>query len=155
MEPTPAEEPQLAGWGSRAGALVIDNLLLAIPLGIGVGLAIAAAMAESDDVGETSSLWVAVVILFVIGIFGPFPYFAVLNGNERGQTLGKRATNIRVCRADGSPLGVWRALGRYAFVWIIGFFLGPFILIDYLWPLWDARNQTLHDKVVDSIVVRV
>jgi hypothetical protein len=28
-------------------------------------------------------------------------------------------------------------------------------LLDYLWPLWDGRNQTLHDKVANSIVVRV
>ena len=27
-------------------------------------------------------------------------------------------------------------------------------LLDVLWPLWDDRNQTLHDKVVSSIAVR-
>jgi uncharacterized RDD family membrane protein YckC len=26
--------------------------------------------------------------------------------------------------------------------------------LDYLWPLWDTKNQALHDKVVGSIVVR-
>ena len=155
METAAEPGPELAGWGARAGAILIDNLLLAIPIAIGVGLAIAAVAAESDDVGETSGLWVAVIVLFVVGLFGPFVYFGVLNGNERGQTIGKRVTNIRVCRPDGSPLGGWRAVGRYAFTWAIGFFVGPLILIDYLWPLWDAQNQTLHDKVVDSIVVKV
>jgi uncharacterized RDD family membrane protein YckC len=28
------------------------------------------------------------------------------------------------------------------------------LLLSYLWPLWDQRNQTLHDKMVGSIVVR-
>jgi hypothetical protein len=46
-------------------------------------------------------------------------------------------------------------VGRYAFTWVVGLFVGPLILIDYLWPLWDGQNQTLHDKVVDSIVVKV
>lgn len=154
MEPA-AEELELAGWGARAGALVVDNLLLAIPIATAVGLAFAAAAAEADDVGETSSLWLAVVILFAVGLAAPFVYFGVLNGNERGQTLGKRMTSIRVCRADGSPVGIWRAVGRYAFTWVVGLFAGPFVLIDYLWPLWDAQNQALHDKVVDSIVVCV
>jgi uncharacterized RDD family membrane protein YckC len=27
-------------------------------------------------------------------------------------------------------------------------------LLDLLWPLWDERNQTLHDKIVKSYVVR-
>ena len=26
-------------------------------------------------------------------------------------------------------------------------------MLDYLWPLWDAKNQTLTDKVLGTIVV--
>jgi hypothetical protein len=29
------------------------------------------------------------------------------------------------------------------------------LLLAYLWPLWDKRNQTLYDKIVSTIVVRV
>ena len=32
-------------------------------------------------------------------------------------------------------------------------FVIPWI-IDMLWPLWDDRNQTLHDKVVGTVVLR-
>jgi uncharacterized RDD family membrane protein YckC len=28
------------------------------------------------------------------------------------------------------------------------------ILLAYLWPLWDRRNQTLYDKMAGTIVVR-
>ena len=28
-------------------------------------------------------------------------------------------------------------------------------ILDDLWPLWDARKQTLHDKVVSTLVVKV
>jgi uncharacterized RDD family membrane protein YckC len=28
------------------------------------------------------------------------------------------------------------------------------LLISYLWPLWDSRNQTLHDKMASTIVVK-
>jgi hypothetical protein len=27
-------------------------------------------------------------------------------------------------------------------------------VLDYLWPLWDRRNQALHDKVVSSVVIK-
>ena len=35
-----------------------------------------------------------------------------------------------------------------------GFFLGLPFLLDLLWPLWDERNQTLHDKIVSSYVIK-
>ena len=34
--------------------------------------------------------------------------------------------------------------------------LVPFVgsLLDLLWPLWDPRNQTLHDKAAGTVVLR-
>ena len=32
--------------------------------------------------------------------------------------------------------------------------LGVALLIDFLWPLWDANSQALHDKIVGTRVVR-
>jgi uncharacterized RDD family membrane protein YckC len=29
------------------------------------------------------------------------------------------------------------------------------LILDYLWPLWDAKHQAWHDKVAASVVVRV
>ena len=26
-------------------------------------------------------------------------------------------------------------------------------LVDYLWPLWDKKNQTLHDKLAKTVVI--
>jgi uncharacterized RDD family membrane protein YckC len=153
----PAEtgpKPDYASWGSRAGAWIIDNLILAIPWGVAVGLIIAAS-AEENGGGGSDGLWVLGILATAAALIIPFVYFAILNGNERGQTLGKRATGIRVRKKDGvTPLGTGRALGRYAIVAVVATVLGPLILVDYLWPLWDADNQALHDKVVDSVVVR-
>jgi len=36
---------------------------------------------------------------------------------------------------------------------VLGFFALP-LLVAYLWPLWE-RKQTLYDKMVNTIVVRV
>ncbi len=29
------------------------------------------------------------------------------------------------------------------------------LVVDFLWPLWDKNNQTLHDKIVGTLVVQV
>ena len=29
-----------------------------------------------------------------------------------------------------------------------------FLLVNFLWPIWDANSQTLHDKIVGTLVVR-
>lgn len=153
-EPPPAVEatPEYASWGARAGAFLLDTLLMTIPLVIGIVFFVAAAAAEDAD-NEAGSLWVLGGLMLLLWFVVPFVYFAILNGNERGQTLGKRVAGIRTRRRDGSPLGVGRALGRYALVAVIGGVVGPLIIVDYLWPLWDDANQALHDKAVDSIVV--
>lgn len=55
--------------------------------------------------------------------------------------------------ADGSPLGHGRAFGRYGIMFVFGLFLLP-LLHDYLWPPWDARNQSLHETVTGSLLVK-
>src|SRR5215211_367249 len=51
-----AERPEYASWGSRAGALFIDNLVLAIPWILSVVFFIAADSAETDN-RDAGSLW--------------------------------------------------------------------------------------------------
>jgi uncharacterized RDD family membrane protein YckC len=69
-----------------------------------------------------------------------------------GRTLGKAWLHIRPVRVDGSPLGPGRAFGRVAIYWAFGLVTG-LGLIDPLWCTWDDKQQCLHDKVVDSIVI--
>ena len=133
-----------ASWGRRAAALIIDNLLLIIPA---VGF-FALVYAPNDTVSVIAAF---LAIFFWIGF--PFIYFTYLIG-KTGQTFGKRWLGIRVEHADrGGPIGYGAAFGRYGMVFIFSIFTFPLVL-DYLFPLWDSRNQALHDKVVSSIVVR-
>ena len=143
--------PQIsyASWGARAGAALIDGLVLAIPYALGIALAVA------GDEGDQDGLIVVGVVLILVSVVAPFIYFPVMNGGERGQTYGKRATGVRVRREDGqTPLGFGRGLARYAITFVFAIFFYVPLLLDYLWPLWDERNQALHDKVAGSVVVR-
>jgi uncharacterized RDD family membrane protein YckC len=135
-------------WLSRAGAYLLDVLILALPLIVLIVIVVAA------DPGDTSAAWAALGLAYIATLVLPFIYFTVLHGNERGQTYGKRASGIRVVdERTGGSIGYGRAFGRYGIIVLLGLFILP-VLIDYLWPLWDAKNQALHDKVVSSVVVK-
>ena len=77
-----------------------------------------------------------------------------MNGSRRGQTVGKIALGIAVRDArTGGPIGFWRALGRNAITVVFRLLLYIPYILDSLAPLWDARRQAWHDKVVHSVVV--
>jgi len=82
-------------------------------------------------------------------------YGTAFIGSRRGQTIGMMAVRARAVDAtSGQSIGHARALGRamveYVFIWLL--FI-PWI-VDMLFPLWDGRRQTLHDKVTNTVVVK-
>ena len=122
-----------------------------MPLIVIIVIALAAGNPEDED----DSSWGVIGIAYLLTLVVPFIYFTVMHGRESGQTLGKRWVGIRVADgATGRSIGYGRAFGRYAITVVFGIFVIP-ALLDYLWPLWDRKNQALHDKVVGSVVVRV
>jgi uncharacterized RDD family membrane protein YckC len=136
-----------AGWGSRVGAYLLDSLLLVVPLGLLFVIVLA------SDPDDDSAAWTLLGGAYLATIVLPFAYFTIMHGGKRGQTVGKRAAGIRVVDSEGRSIGYGRAFGRYALTFLLGIVVVP-LLLDYLWPLWDRRNQALHDKAVGSIVVR-
>jgi uncharacterized RDD family membrane protein YckC len=144
------DEPsfELAGWWSRVGAYLLDGLILYAPLAAVVGILFAS---SPDDEGGA---WAVLGLVYALGFVLPWAYFTVLHGGERGATYGKRALGIRVVdERHGGSIGYGSAFGRYAVVFGLGLFALP-LVADYLWPLWDEKNQSLHDKAVRSLVVR-
>ena len=151
----PAEtetERELSGWWRRVGAYLLDTLIIAVPLVVIIVLAIV--LADPDDDGDDGA-WAVAGIAYLLTILVPFVYFTYFHGSARGQTPGKRALGIRVASDEtGQSIGYGRAFGRYAITVVFSLFFLP-LLLDYLWPLWDSKNQALHDKVVGSVVERV
>ena len=120
-----------ASFGVRLVAAIIDGVLLAI-----VGFVIRLIL--GDLLGSTLNL--------LLGL----AYYAYLEGSASGQTVGKRAMNIRVIDfAGGGPIGPGRALLRY-----IGRILSAIpCALGYFWMLWDKEKQTWHDKIATTVVV--
>jgi uncharacterized RDD family membrane protein YckC len=136
-----------ASWGQRFGAWLLDSIIV---LGSIWGPSTAVAFAVEDAAS-------GILLFFVLAVLSPL-YYAFLHAGKRGQTLGKRALGIAV--RNHKTLGrisLGRSLARaylVAILWAMSWSIIPLIL-DSLWPLWDAKRQTWHDKVAASVVVRV
>lgn len=143
----PVTGAPLASWGRRAGGWFIDLVVYVAAFFVEILVTLPT---EDPDTGEISDA--AAVFLLVVWFLGPTLYSWLMVARW-GRTLGKMAVGIRVVRAeDAGRVSYARALGRAASVWALGFFVIP-ILLAYLWPLWDRRNQTLYDKMASTIVV--
>jgi uncharacterized RDD family membrane protein YckC len=142
----------LASYMERAGAAVIDFFVRA-----GIALAFVIVMvivAPGDDDAAAAAL--------LIGFYVLAPFYApVAMSRWNGQTLGHRAVGTRIVTRKGEPVTGGKAvvrefLTKHLLVEIVGGLLsfGVFAILNYLWPLWDKRNEALHDKMCDTLVVK-
>jgi uncharacterized RDD family membrane protein YckC len=159
------EGRQLASWGSRAAAQVIDWLVLLIPAVVLFIVVVAGAAGLSGDDDTSWGAVVGALVLYTLLIGALLLLYAPLlmrrEGARNGQTLGKQMIGITVVRNDGRPMNfAWSALRE---VVVKGLAVGiassiiPLLpwLLDNLWPLWDDQNRALHDLAVQTHVVRV
>jgi uncharacterized RDD family membrane protein YckC len=131
----------LAGWWSRVGAALIDGLVLVVSLVViaGVGAALGGAVE------------LVLILAWVAAVIGG--YWVYFEGSESGQTPGKHVLGIRVRDEDGGRASYGQAFGRNIVRVLLGIL--PLIgLLNVLWPLWDRKNQCLHDKAASTVVVR-
>ena len=150
--PSPGGEREYASWGRRAAAYLLDTLIIVVVVLV-IALVVGIIVGASSD-AETGVISAA-LLGYLLTLVLPFPYFTFFHGDPSGQTPGKRAVGIRVVREEREDsIGYGRALGRYAITVLFAWLLLLPLLLDYLWPLWDDKNQALHDKVVSSFVVR-
>jgi uncharacterized RDD family membrane protein YckC len=165
-----------ATWWSRVGSRIIDGIILFVPRLILVYVVLF--NFDSSLRGgrglfftQAGDFFHSVEIAFpIVGALGIL-YFVLFNGLGTGQTLGNRAAGIAVRDATtGEAIGIARSFARslvrtllYAAFLIPAFVKVPVPslilwipgLTNDLFPLWDARRQTLADKVARSVMIKV
>ena len=85
------------------------------------------------------------------GIIVMILYFRFLTYFRRGQTLGKRLLKIRVISLKSKELTLWqsieRSLGYGTSALEAGF--------GFFQALWSENSQTVHDRLAETVVIRV
>jgi uncharacterized RDD family membrane protein YckC len=146
-----------ATWGNRALGYIIDSLLVA-PLLIILyfvlsGLLIGLASVGGNDLGGAFGASCCVfIVLFPLASLAVGLYNRVYLIAKRGYSIGQGVMKIKVVDANGALLTQGTALIRLLAQVAMGF-VPVLPLLDLLWPLWDDRRQTLHDKAVGSYVI--
>ena len=164
MEESPAWE--LATFLRRLSAYLLDMVLLNVPLllflvGLGV---LAFAVVQESRGPETDGGDALLIVMILLALFG----LLLLVGYviwwalalRWGQTPGKQLVGIRVIKDNGEPSDWGHTFLREFVTKMLlgsifsGITSGIYMLVDNLWLLFDRNRQTLHDKMVSTLVVR-
>ena len=135
-------DANLAGYGWRVIGLMVDGLILSVATAL---------------VALGGAIWVTWTFSIAAGILYP----ALLIAQWDGATVGMKLVGIRcVDAATQGPVTMSQSFVRSvgagvirAVALVIPF--GALLqVIDLAWPIWDKRNQTLHDKIGRTVVLR-
>ncbi|HVA09186.1 MAG TPA: RDD family protein [Acidimicrobiales bacterium] len=127
----------LADWGPRAlGSLIDSALVLAVIVPLYV-------------LGVVAS--VAFVFLGWLAAIAAGLYIAAQVG-QTGQSPGMRSVGLKcISQTTGQPIGAGLGIVRNLAHFVDGVICG----IGWLFPLWDQQRQTLADKIMSTVVIRV
>ena len=157
-----------AGFGIRLGAFLLDSLLyglLSLVFIIPGTVLIVAAFRDcttterfdgtteiscADGAFDWAALFGGLAVMAIGVLVVAFLYVRAMG--RTGQPWGARIVGVKVVDIrTAEPIGFWRALGRSLFANV---FSSAIFYLGYLWMLWDDKQQTWQDKVVNSIVVK-
>jgi uncharacterized RDD family membrane protein YckC len=142
--PPPPSSGELADWGQRALGYLVDAAF-------GIGVVIVGFILAAIIGAVVHGL--GILILFVAYI-ASFAYWItqLIKQGRTGQTVGKKVVGLKLIYENtGQTVG-----GGTSVIRAIAHFVDSLICyIGWLFPLWDAKRQTIADKIVGTVVVRV
>lgn len=160
------DDAELATRGSRFGAKFIDGLCWGVPFIPAYMIAWPAILSGAHPTGHPRmgviGVWAIVAgtgIAFYIGalvVLGLMVINAVLV-HRNGQTIGKKALNIKIVRKDGSRATLGRIFSlRYLVNTLLTMIPGIgsiYGLVDILF-IFGKPQRCIHDYIADTIVVK-
>jgi len=154
-----ASESIYTPWFTRVLAYVIDSIPVYLLTAIGgvvlyifqpiETLCVADAFCATGRNGPSTTAWIIFSLCVLVAVVYSLWNFVVRQGNT-GSSIGKQLMSFRVVgEQTQQPIGVGKSLLRQiahgvdALICYIGF----------LFPLWDAKRQTIADKLLKTVCV--
>jgi uncharacterized RDD family membrane protein YckC len=150
-------------WLTRVLAFLIDNVPVAIVYVIAWVIALVTqqssciASVNQYDVGQYCYSRESIIGVLAQGLasLAIFAYLLWNYGYRQGTTgssLGKSVMKVKVVsEVTGQPLGFGMSIVRQ-----LAHFVDAIICyIGFLFPLWDAKRQTLADKIMTTVVLPI
>ena len=144
-----------AGYGNRIVAQIIDALIvgfavsiIAIPI---FGISIFSGV-NMDDPGDISAMFagLAILPLVLFAFVAPVVYEVLMISSAKQATFGKMLMKIKVVDETGLRLTLGAAIGRT----LIKYVSSQLCILLWLWPLFNDKEQALHDIIVKDYVIR-
>jgi len=137
-------QQNLAHWGQRVGAALIDAVVPTVGLFVIVGVAFVVGGDEGNAVSA------ALAVLGYVAYLAFTIWNVVFRQGRTGQSLGKSALKLYLVReSDGQYVGPGMSFVRQLAHIVDGL---P-CYVGYLWPLWDEKKQTFADKICSTVVL--
>jgi len=123
-----------AGFVRRAGAAILDGLVVSLPGTVAHQLGV-----------TTGSFWPDMLVESLIWL----PYYVIFLASPWQATLGKRAFGIKVTDREGRRIGLGRSFARH----VASFLSALALMIGYLMVPFTKKRQAMHDMMAGTLVV--
>ncbi|MDG5486167.1 RDD family protein [Mycolicibacterium gadium] len=146
-------------WFTRVLAYVIDSIPVYLLTAIGgvvlyifqptETLCVAEAFCATGRNGPSTTAWIIFSLCVLVAVAFTLWNFVVRQGNT-GSSIGKQIMDFKVVdEQTQQPIGVGKSLLRQ-----IAHGIDALICyIGFLFPLWDAKRQTIADKLLKTVCV--
>jgi uncharacterized RDD family membrane protein YckC len=141
------DKSQFAGFWKRAGAYLIDCLIIGAGAGIvfGIGFVCLFIVLKLDR----QAFGFVGLLIYVLGFLTHVLYHSLFESSSKQATPGKMALGIVVTDSKGGRISFWRAVGRNCGRYISSLVFG----LGYIICAFTERRQAVHDLLASTLVV--
>ncbi len=141
-----------ASVGRRWAAIIVDAIIMIVAIfAVMIPVVAVVGLSSGSEYTETGGLLLSVIsqLLFLVVVVAYSVFFI----GKKGQTPGKMLLKIKVVKIGTSDApGYLRAFLRE----IVGKFISGVVFdLGYLWAIWDKDKQAWHDKIAQTVVIKV
>ena len=146
QETNGAHALEYAGFWIRLAAFFIDAVIMSVVFQVLFPF-------RGMAFGNMEKYWYFIPLITLSNLLSGLATvaYSVAFWTWRGQTPGMMVLNTKVLRGNGSQMTFGYALLRYLGYIVCGMMLGT----GFLWIIWDPRKQGIHDKIADTVVVKL